>query len=377
MPGLVWSVRDDSSAVCDSLFWAIEVFVMPLFLVLSGYYAWFALESSDTKSFVASRARRLLRPLLFGMVVILPLDLYIWMLGFVADGLMPIQKLKSLKVPSPYGDQLWGLSHLWFLLYVFLYAAVLSGARLLRNRVPAVSCPLACCLVGSIAFFALAVQPEVVFGFQHSFFPVASKWIYSGSFFMGGIVIAVFDPRFRAINRFTGRNLWLGVTATIAATLLGCWRMRMIEGNSAGLATSWLVLGCLAATTLLAAWTMTAGLIGLSNRISERVERRPFFSNLIRYAAGASFWIYLVHHPVVALVHVDLKWLTPSMHSVPKAVLSSLVAVGWGLASYEWMIRRSALGRWIGVTAPLKVASGESGAATLPFPQDREVRVAA
>jgi glucans biosynthesis protein C len=374
MPGLIWPVMDQSSGICDVLFWAIEVVVMPLFLVISGFYAYRALIGTDWQSLLKSRVRRLLRPLVFGMIVILPIDLYIWVTGLIAEGHMPLSKLKSLKVPSPMGEQLWGLSHLWFLMYVFLYVVVMVAvAHLLRNGIalrfrPTVrrASGLAIAMAGIIT---LALSPEVVFGFQHAFVPVFSKWVYSGTFFAGGIAIANFDPNFRMIDRLAGRHLAIGTMATLATVLLGRWTLRMVPGSDElaihQLAThSWLISTSLASITVLAAWCVTFGSIGLANRSSERLTRFPRLCQGIRYFAGASFWIYLVHHPIVGLAHIDLKWLAPGLWPAVKSLLTLGIAVGWGLLSYEFMIRKTAFGEALGLT-------DSSAAATKKAPADR------
>ena len=58
---------------------------------------------------------------MLGCVLILPLDLYAWLLGLAADGQIPLRKLHSLKVEGPLADGLWGVSHLWFLQYLWLF----------------------------------------------------------------------------------------------------------------------------------------------------------------------------------------------------------------------------------------------------------------
>ena len=68
---------------------------------------------------------------------------------------------------------------------------------------------------------------------------------------------------------------------------------------------------------------------------------RPAF----RYLADASYWIYIVHLPIVmafqVLVH-DLDWPWP---------VKVAAIVGWTasitLASYEMLIRHSFMGRWL------------------------------
>ncbi len=206
MPGLVWVVTDTPSQAVDAIFWTIEVFVMPLFLLLSGFYGWNALKKDSSSQFLKSRVKRLLRPLLFGVLVILPIDLYLWTFGLIVQGHFSLVKLRSLKIPSPWGDQIWGLSHLWYLLYVFLYAAVLwcgyrwlrrsrMSTRTIQQRITALFDWFLQPTHLALALFAtgvvtLAIAPEVVYGFQHAFWPIPTKWIYSGTFFAGGAFIA-------------------------------------------------------------------------------------------------------------------------------------------------------------------------------------------
>ncbi len=136
VPGLVWSVRDTPHWIAEQCFWTIELFIMPLFLVLAGFLAWQTLDRSGASSLIKSRARRLLVPLLFGCVVILPLDLYAWLLGWVTEGLIAPQKLRSLKFDPAIDRDLWGLSHLWFLQYLFLYVVALAAGVWAWHRAP-------------------------------------------------------------------------------------------------------------------------------------------------------------------------------------------------------------------------------------------------
>jgi glucans biosynthesis protein C len=66
----------------------------------------------------------------------------------------------------------------------------------------------------------------------------------------------------------------------------------------------------------------------------------------VSYSAGAGFWIYLVHHPLVALIHLDLKLVFPELAPFVKSLISATVAVGVSLATYECvrMLRRLSRG---------------------------------
>ena len=262
MPGLVWSVSDTASTTADALFWSIELFVMPLFLVIAGFLAYQTWSRKGSRVLASSRAKRLLRPLLFAIVVILPLDLYTWVLGWVAEGIVPPVKLKSLKFDSALDQNLWGLSHLWFLHYLFSYVALFAICavaqerlkRKLHRQFPRTFIVTFCWLVatGTIYF-----RPEVIWGFQHAFAPVASKWIYNGCFFAIGLAFASVDPA--AIRWKSASPRWAAVAAcTLLATVpLGLWSL---EDSSQTSQASSLALAVMTATSSLLVSVMLVSL---------------------------------------------------------------------------------------------------------------------
>ncbi|MFO1092008.1 MAG: acyltransferase family protein [Planctomycetaceae bacterium] len=94
---------------------------MPVFFLMGGFLAAQLFARLGPAEFLKHRARRLLVPFAFACVVILPLDLYAWLLGWVVEGRIPLQKLRSLKLGSR--ARLWGVAHLWFLEYLFVFCA--------------------------------------------------------------------------------------------------------------------------------------------------------------------------------------------------------------------------------------------------------------
>ncbi len=392
MPGLVWLVADTSSQLVDSIFWGIEIFVMPLFLLLSGFYGWNALAKDSSRAYLRSRGKRLLRPLAFGMILVLPIDLYLWTFGLIVQGHLPLMKLRSLKIPSPWGDHLWGLSHLWYLLYVFLYAVLLWTAyqgvlRLKRSQLPARKrayqrlkqwCqPLHSAIaIVVVAISTLAVAPEIVYGFQHAFWPVPSKWLYSGTFFVGGALLAKMDPQWYRVQQSARLHLTLGVCGLVAAVVLGTWRLELIQRSSTGSLS--LAQWSLAAITVFAAWTMTLGIVGAANRIGDWLQTSSSLwsqraCRQIQFFAAASFWIYLIHHPIVGLIQLDLYWLQTPVHPLAKSVFATVLACTLGAITYRWWFHETRAGVWLGLSAPGLSASGcRPSVATLAIPVNHE-----
>ncbi len=339
MPGLAWPVRDTNSSVVDALVWGIELFIMPLFLVMAGILAWRTLERRGSRQLVRSRASRLLIPLGFGVLVVLPLDLYAWVLGWVSEGLVAPVKLRSMKFDAGMDRDLWGLSHLWFLLYLFLYVASLACAawlvgryRRLRQWMPTAQVAIA--LLLGVGVITLVIRPEVVWGFQHSFFPLPSKWIYSGTFFLGGVLIANRDPNLTFLRTIAGRLAMPAILLGGFTILLGQWHLAGEQDLAANI--------LLATITTASAWLITLWIIGVA---TQHVKRISF---AVQYLAAASFWVYVIHHPFLGLIHTDLKWLLPTMLPAAKMLIAFGTCVGFSLLLYEGLVRKSRLGHLLG-----------------------------
>jgi peptidoglycan/LPS O-acetylase OafA/YrhL len=91
-----------------------------------------------------------------------------------------------------------------------------------------------------------------------------------------------------------------------------------------------------AALYALAVWGATLGLIGAAVRFMPRKNRA------IRYVADASYWIYIVHIPVLLVLQAALQPL--SLPWFAKYPLTLAIAFAIMFVSYELFVRYS----WIG-----------------------------
>lgn len=87
----------------------LNVWRIPLLFFVSGMGVFFAIRKRNWKGLISERARRILVPFLFGVAVIVPLDILIWQKYYE-------QPLSYF--PNP--------GHLWFLGNIFVYVLVLS-----------------------------------------------------------------------------------------------------------------------------------------------------------------------------------------------------------------------------------------------------------
>jgi peptidoglycan/LPS O-acetylase OafA/YrhL len=404
MPGLAWSTHDPlGHPVVDALSWWINGFVMPLFFVQSGFLAHRVMCSRGPREFLIHRSQRLLVPLALGSLLILPLDLYAWLLGWAAEGKIPLRKLRSLKIDSPLGDHLWGVSHLWFLEYLWVFcvaawfvvcvghwrngtAAEQAVSPRVTDRRRTGRFAIARIVLTGLCSGALWWDPQILIGFRHSWWPLPANLMFYGPWFaLGWLVHARSQENWRAgdvsppmrggqfsLNGMTSpRNTQLSTlnsqpTRRFDASgdsrppLAGRWDA---DTTPFGLLCEWRIAAAIGLFAVLlplihrhVAEESTGGerivlvglfvlhawlmVTGLFGVSLRWLNRRPPVA--VRYLAEASFWIYLFHHPVVGLTQVTLSPLT--MPLIAKFGLVTLSGLVLPLLTYQAFIRRTRVG---------------------------------
>lgn len=77
-----WYVKNDrTSEFVDVLLSFAAMWGMPLLFVVSGMGIWYSLRSRTIGAFAGERVRRLLVPLVFGLLVIVPPQVWTWLRG--------------------------------------------------------------------------------------------------------------------------------------------------------------------------------------------------------------------------------------------------------------------------------------------------------
>lgn len=345
-PGLVWSTHDNSSICADAICWTVNAVVMPGFFILGGFSAAGLLNKLGPKQMASHRVRRLGGPFLLGCVLILPLDLYVWLLGWAADGVISLRKLRSLKFEPGVDDELWGVAHLWFLQYLLLFCLIYAGWRVFRNQVSQaiskhVVSTAGVAALAAVSTLGLFADPQIVLGFHHSWHPLPAHVLYYFPMFVMGIVWSGLDE-----DQFRWRHVIIGLTLLAVTTP---WRSAWLAGTAVDTATRAIAV----AGYTYAGWFLATGLFGLAKRWQQPMPAS------VTYLAAASFWIYLFHHPITGLAQVAMKQMqwSPAM----KFGLTFAVAVWLSLATYQVAVRNRWIGRILGEAVPQK------SRATLPF----------
>jgi glucan biosynthesis protein C len=144
-----WHLQNDQESLAAFLFVGLlDLWIMPLFFLLSGVGTWYALRSRTNGAYIGERARRLLVPMYtVGLFVLIPPQLYFqivthegWTERFWASMPLYLRSLPREMAPALSGDPsslvpYTFTGHLWFLQYLFLISLVtLPLLRWLRTE---------------------------------------------------------------------------------------------------------------------------------------------------------------------------------------------------------------------------------------------------
>ncbi|MEZ5088224.1 MAG: acyltransferase family protein [Micropruina sp.] len=338
IPGIPWLVIDTRSSELTGIpVFVIHLFRMTLFMLLAGYFGRLVLQRRGPGRYLRDRVVRILLPFLaFWPIAVLPLGL---MAMFQAE-----QRGEPLLLPPPTEDPLLTINpgQLWFLLVLMqcvvltLLARALIVPALGRERAAAVaawcgrvfSSP-AGVLVAAVPYFvALLMQGTVLGGIlaPETLVPSASALTaYLGAFLVGWTLQARPDA-LRRIAR--GGPVQLGAAALF--TVVGFF---LSTPDSA------VPLPVTAGVIALASWCWVYALLALATTFLTR--ERP----VVRYLADASYWMYLLHLPL--LVGFELL-LAPLDWPILAKLGLTWVVVGLALlVSYHLLVRSTPIGRWL------------------------------
>ena len=349
-PSQVWIVADDQRSVWASgLFFAIHLFRMTTFFLIAGLFARMMLGRRGTWGFVKDRLSRIGGPLavFWGPTLAAIVAVLIWNAGR--------HGLTAADAPPPptYDWTNMPLTHLWFLwMLLILYAVLLilrgtfamldrkglAGWMLDRATAGLVG-PVGPLVLGAPLALALWLHPDwiAVFGVptpDAGLVPNTPALVGFGLAFGLGVLL---DRRLDLLKRvqawspvFLGLAVGAGTVALMAAggpdprlTPLTDPAIKALAAAAFGVAT----------------YASALAAVGLALRAFAG------HSAARRYLADASYWIYIVHLPLVMAAQVlvqDLAW--------PWPIKLALVAAGvlaLSVASYELLIRHSFMGRWL------------------------------
>lgn len=336
-----------TSYVFDILFYFVHSFRMPIFFIMAGFFTSLLINKRGVKGTYINRGKRIFGPLLISIFTILPLSL-LFMLAFLVSARFNTHQLfPNMEQLEIIGQEMADagfpneppLGHLWFLYYLlYFYLAIPLCIAIVRWCRPIQSLvdnwlakPVTFIVLG--IYTAVTLWPykggQVFEGFLY-ITPHIPSLIYYGSFFILGYL---FHDHRKILNTFKEHIPWFGMLSLVLFPLsIYVSNLEFSTQNP-----SVLLHGSAVLVHGFCTWALIYTITGLFLRYLD------YESPWILYISQSSYWVYLIHMPVVSFA----AWfmLAYDLHVVVKFPIVLLFTVVVCFSTYHYLVQRT----WVSV----------------------------
>lgn len=346
-----WAVMDISTSDFVPAFVLVShSFRMALFFLVAGYFSHMTLHKKGMKSFVQSRLFRIGLPLLIGWFLLKPLLNSGWIIGAesmrgdvnIVNGLMA--GLASL-AELPHGFLVG--THLWFLYYLLLISAsvvVLRTLLCVNDTANDYVSSWGDRIINRLShspwmLFVIAIPTATGLWFmQHwgldtpdkSLVPHIPILMVYGGFFVCGWLLNRHASLIVSFAKISGAKIALCLLSITVSIYLS-----RFEGNVYHPQYTWFKAGFIFSYAI-----MMWSLISLSIGLCKKWFYRP--RAWVQYLADASYWLYLVHLPIV--IYLQVAFAELPFHWTLKLSSIFVITIGISLLIYDLVVRSTFIG---------------------------------
>lgn len=207
-------MNSDSSKVLDDIMVFFEQIRLPMLFLISGMGTVFAFSKRTWGQFIKERSYRLLIPLIFGVLVIVPPQTYFEHIGtFKSYGQFYSQVLSNLEV-----NHLWFIENLFYIsivcipLILFLRSTRSSGIKGAIEKYASVHYGI---LLWVLPLILIKIVSKIYFPDDANSITNLSSTLFYGFFFVSGIVMATSPKLWMFLKSQRRMNLYMAITAIL------------------------------------------------------------------------------------------------------------------------------------------------------------------
>jgi hypothetical protein len=297
-----WHIKnhETSNLIMESNLF-LHLFRMPLLFFISGTVSYYMMQRRSTFSFISLRFRRLFIPLLLGVFIIVPPQIYIERLttGFKGNFWDFYKTVFDFR-PYPQGSLGW--HHLWFIAYLLIYDLLLAPVFAWLISAKSHKFKQSLCIMAEGKRIYMIMIPGIVwFALLAAKFPETNLLIGDGCFFVYWLLFllagffCILQPKLMdSLERNRRFALRLGFLSLV---LWEYMRWNKIEPEHPG----WpfkneVFIYLFISLQAVIAWAWVLALIGYG----KRYLNRPHHS--LNYLNQAAYPFYILHQTVIVLI---------------------------------------------------------------------------
>jgi hypothetical protein len=341
-----WHIKDaqTSNLLMESNLF-LHLFRMPLLFFISGTVSYYMMQKRSTLSFIGLRFRRLLIPLIVGMFIIVPPQIYMERLtqGYKGNFWQWYPDVFHF-IPYPKGSFSW--HHLWFIAYLFIYDLLFAPlfAWLISPESENFKKRLAALATGK-RIYILMLPGVIWYTLMSRELPETNDLIHDGCYFvywlfflLAGFVCILQARLMDSLERNRRFALTIGFLALV---LLDYLRFNKIEpGHAAWPFHNEIFTYLFVSLKPLIAWGWVLALVGYGKHYLNR--KHP----ILNYLNQAVYPFYILHQTVIViLVYYFVQLSNESILSKYLYTIGTTFFVT--VLTYHLLIRPFALTRFL------------------------------
>ena len=342
--GSLWPAKDPktTNVFFDVVLAFMSCNTMPVFFAISGFLAAMLVQKGGEKKMFNNRLKRIFYPFLASIITLAPLSsLAFYYFDYTLTGMInPLQLAFKRIAEEGFGLFNFNFRHLWFLYCLVLFCLTGGFISYFFRRI---STTIPNKLIELFSFFfqkksaplLFALPTFILLYIRHRNFietpinfntNIVVLFTYAVFFFFGWLLYYQND-----ITRFKKWDIPYAILGTVffVAKL-----------------TIYAVLGddkttevWLAAVTAIFIWFYLFAFLGLSLRFFNK------YSRIASYLSDASYWIYLVHIPVVLIIQTLL--INFNVNALVKFSIVTFTTFIITLISYNYLVRNTFIGTFL------------------------------
>ncbi|HEY5909407.1 MAG TPA: acyltransferase family protein [Verrucomicrobiae bacterium] len=321
-----WHVKNiETSAAFDQVMRWVHAWRMPLLFFISGSAVWFAMDRYSTWKFFLERQKRLLLPLVFGMLVVIPPQVYLERLYHHQqyDSFWDFYPTIFTTGSYPQGNLSW--HHLWYVPYIWAFSMLMlpvfvaarsrKGRQFLGKVLARLQSPWFLYLVFIPSALAEVTLRPIWPGDANNLLSDWGNFTHKLTFFVAGFVLASGTGVYDSLAAHRRKFLGAGIAA--AATMILLWN------------TSWpgsrLNLAGYRLLSTFHVWMWLLTLLGYGRKYLS------FNHGFLRYANEAVYPFYLLHQTIIIMLAYQLAYVNWGIPVKFLLVASGTFGICWGL----------------------------------------------
>jgi len=348
-----WHVKNNvtSRAFGYVMIW-LHYWRMPLLLFISGAGTIFASSRRNKKEFALERSKRLLIPLIFAMLVIVPPQIYFERIRDFASYFDFYPTVFEF-VPYPMGGS-FSWHHMWFVLYLFVFSmiAIPLISFLKSDRSLNFITKLENFLSrkwGFLSYIILIVLTQVILRpyFPEETHSLINDWAYFTfcfTFFVAGVMVASSDKLWKILLQKRRFHLYIALISLALMQFLYAMDWDKIQPYlNVDLEIIWDV------NATIIAWSWVIAIVGYGQKYLNKS------SKALKYSNEGIYPFYILHQTVIiAIAYPMIDW---NEVIIVKFVLLTLLSFTVTVGIYALLIRPFNIARFFfGMKSKTKLA---------------------